>query len=151
MMQKEPWKMTKTLAHGYSSKRESFPMNTNMTGFRWFSKIFASLCFGQLKVASALKGLNEYISFWGNLVLGLFHLKMQKLIKFPEFWIILDNTFLSLLFVQQRGGGVQFLFIVRSTPPPHFLMEQPLWVLQNMRRVLRDASTESSSGYQEEE
>ena len=26
---------------------ESFPMNTNMTGFRWFSKYFAFLCFGQ--------------------------------------------------------------------------------------------------------
>ena len=26
---------------------ESCPMNTNMTGFRWFSKIFASLCFGR--------------------------------------------------------------------------------------------------------
>ena len=26
---------------------ESYPMNTNMTGFRWLSKIFASLCFGQ--------------------------------------------------------------------------------------------------------
>ena len=25
---------------------ESFPMDTNMTGFKWFSKIFASLCFG---------------------------------------------------------------------------------------------------------
>ena len=27
---------------------ESYPMNTNMTGFKWFSKIFASLCFGQM-------------------------------------------------------------------------------------------------------
>ena len=26
---------------------ESYPMNTIMTGFRWFSKIFASLCFEQ--------------------------------------------------------------------------------------------------------
>ena len=26
---------------------ESFPMNTNMTGFGWFCKIFASLCFQQ--------------------------------------------------------------------------------------------------------
>ena len=26
---------------------KSYPMNTNMTGFRWFSKIFASLCFGR--------------------------------------------------------------------------------------------------------
>ena len=26
---------------------ESFPMNTNVTGFRWFSKIFASFCFGR--------------------------------------------------------------------------------------------------------
>ena len=32
-------------------------MSTNMTGFRWFSKIFALLCF----VASALEGLK-----WGN-------------------------------------------------------------------------------------
>ena len=28
---------------------ESFPMHTNMTGFRWFSKVFASLCFGGKK------------------------------------------------------------------------------------------------------
>ena len=37
--------MIETLAHGYSSRvlSESFPMNTNMTGFRWFSKNFASL------------------------------------------------------------------------------------------------------------
>ena len=43
---KKPEKMTETLANGYSSEstqRESYPMNTNMTGFRWFSKIFASL------------------------------------------------------------------------------------------------------------
>ena len=26
---------------------ESFPMNTNMAGFRWYSKIFASLCLGE--------------------------------------------------------------------------------------------------------
>ena len=38
---------------------ESYQMNTNMTGFRWFSKIFASLlglC-ALDKVASALEGL----------------------------------------------------------------------------------------------
>ena len=26
--------------------RDSYPMNTKLTGFRWFSKDFASLCFG---------------------------------------------------------------------------------------------------------
>ena len=26
---------------------ESYPMNTNMKGFRWVSKFFASLCFGR--------------------------------------------------------------------------------------------------------
>ena len=36
---------------------ESYPMNTNMTGFRWFSKLFASLCF-VMKVVFALEGLN---------------------------------------------------------------------------------------------
>ena len=25
---------------------DSFPMNPNMTGFKYFSKIFASMCFG---------------------------------------------------------------------------------------------------------
>ena len=47
--------MTKTLAHGTHMVvlSESFLMSTNMTGFRWFSKIFAILC-----LASALEGLN---------------------------------------------------------------------------------------------
>ena len=45
-------KMTKTLAHGVMDTHlrvlsESYLMNTNMTGFGWLSKIFASLCFGQ--------------------------------------------------------------------------------------------------------
>ena len=42
--------MTEALAHGYSYLRvlsQNFPMNTNMTGFRCFSKIFASPCFGR--------------------------------------------------------------------------------------------------------
>ena len=37
---------------------ESIPMNINMIGLRWFSEIFASLCFW-MKVASALIGLNK--------------------------------------------------------------------------------------------
>ena len=28
---------------------ESYPISTNMAGFRWFSKTFASLCFGKVK------------------------------------------------------------------------------------------------------
>ena len=38
---------------------ESYPMSTNMTRFRWFSKIFAFLGFSHTptKVASALEGL----------------------------------------------------------------------------------------------
>ena len=35
---------------------ENYPMNTNMTGFRWFSKSFASLCF-EWELALALEGL----------------------------------------------------------------------------------------------
>ena len=35
-------------------------MNTNMTGFRWLSKIFASLLW--TKVALAFEGLKDYIS-----------------------------------------------------------------------------------------
>ena len=36
---------------------KSFPMNTNMAGFKSFSKLFAFLCLNLIKVASALKGL----------------------------------------------------------------------------------------------
>ena len=38
----KPWYMD---TH-QSVLNESYPMNTNMTGFKWFSKFFASLCFG---------------------------------------------------------------------------------------------------------
>ena len=43
----KPDKMTETLANGTHLRVliKSFPMNTNMTGFRWVSQIFASLCF----------------------------------------------------------------------------------------------------------
>ena len=52
-------KMTETLAHVYSSPRvlsKSFPVNTNMTGFRWFSK-FLHPCALDESIASALEGL----------------------------------------------------------------------------------------------
>ena len=53
----KPWQMGTQLR----VLSESFPMNTNMTGFRWFSK---NLCILVLwaKVASALEGLsiNDY-------------------------------------------------------------------------------------------
>ena len=54
-----PEKMTE-IKHWHVGTHEralSYHMNTNMTGFRWFSKIFVSLCFGEFKVASALEGL----------------------------------------------------------------------------------------------
>ena len=59
MMQKE---MTETLAYGTNLRilSESFPMNTNMTGFRCFSKIFAFLFFG--RKFQALEGLIKCLS-----------------------------------------------------------------------------------------
>ena len=39
----KPWNMGTHLR----ALNKSFPMNTNMTGIRWFSKIFASMCFGR--------------------------------------------------------------------------------------------------------
>ena len=41
---------------------ESYPKNTNMTGLRWFSKIFASLCL-LTKVALELEGLKDLYFF----------------------------------------------------------------------------------------
>ena len=40
-------KMTETLANGYSSESTKYPMNTNTTGFRCFSKYNCFLCFGR--------------------------------------------------------------------------------------------------------
>ena len=49
--------MTETLAYGthLTELSESYPMNTNMTEFRWFSKIFQPCAVD--KVAWALEGL----------------------------------------------------------------------------------------------
>ena len=41
---------------------ESYPMNTHITGFRWFSKIFASLCFGR-KQPQHWKGFIKFFHF----------------------------------------------------------------------------------------
>ena len=38
----KPWKMGTHLR----VLIERYPLNTNITGLRWFSNIFASLCFG---------------------------------------------------------------------------------------------------------
>ena len=54
--------MTEILLHGYSSEsdlQESYQMNTNMTGFRCFSKIFVLWT----KVASALEGLRFSVTY----------------------------------------------------------------------------------------
>ena len=51
---KNPWKMTETLALIWEYS-ESYPMNTNMTGFRWLPKIFGPCA----EIASALEGLTH--------------------------------------------------------------------------------------------
>ena len=61
--------MAKTLAYGYSSERvlsESFPMNTNMTGYGFhmgFTNIFRRCALEE--VASALEGL-RYRGGWNR-------------------------------------------------------------------------------------
>ena len=48
MMQKpEKWLKHWHMGTILTALSESYPMNTNMAGFRWFSKTFASLCFEQ--------------------------------------------------------------------------------------------------------
>ena len=44
---KKPNKWQKQMGTHLRVLDKSFPLNTNMTGFRWLSKIFASLCFGR--------------------------------------------------------------------------------------------------------
>ena len=50
---KNPWEITETSLKQWQMGthlkvlNESYPMNTNMTWFRWFSKIFVYLCFGR--------------------------------------------------------------------------------------------------------
>ena len=39
---------------------ETYPMNTITTGLRWFTKIFASLCFGQKYSLIALEGFSSH-------------------------------------------------------------------------------------------
>ena len=58
---KKSAEMTETLAYGPHLRvlSESFPMNTNMTGFGRFSKNLCVLALGT-KVASALEGISNY-------------------------------------------------------------------------------------------
>ena len=53
----KPWHMGTHLR----TLGETFLMNTNMTGFRWFLKIFASLCFGGKKALEGLTMLEKEI------------------------------------------------------------------------------------------
>ena len=60
MGQKTPEKCLKPCHMGTHLRvlSESYPMDTNMTGFKWLSKIFCILVLLR-KVASALEGLNQ--------------------------------------------------------------------------------------------
>ena len=62
----------------YSSLRvlsEIYPMNTNMTGFRWFSETFASLCLDESSLPIAhgshtshsFDGIFELIAIFGKI------------------------------------------------------------------------------------
>ena len=59
MLQKNE-KLTEILTHGYSTEigRESYPMNTNMTGFRRFFKSLHSCALDE-NIPSPLEGINE--------------------------------------------------------------------------------------------
>ena len=59
---------------------ESYPMNTNMIGFGWFLKIFASLCFWA-KVASACSG-QKSANYFGELFVTRPYLKKYSKKKF---------------------------------------------------------------------
>ena len=60
MTQKTFLKTTETLAHMHATHlrvlSESYPMNTNMAGFRWFSKTLCVLVLWR-EIVSALEGL----------------------------------------------------------------------------------------------
>ena len=58
MQKAEYWLKTRHMGTHLRVLNESFLMNTNMIGFRWFSKIFASLCFGKKK-PQHWKGLSK--------------------------------------------------------------------------------------------
>ena len=42
---------------------ESFPMNTNIIGFGWFSKIFASQCFGHSSLSIGMVKDGEHVRY----------------------------------------------------------------------------------------
>ena len=56
---------------------KSYPMNTNMKGFRWFSKIFAIIVL-QRKVASALEGLNKALGRFFSNTLSIFNIESSE-------------------------------------------------------------------------
>ena len=66
---------------------DSYPMNTNMTGFRWFSNTSASLCFDENSL--------------GNI---------RVIIHVSDFRLILRGSFTSLTFSVSTVGGSSYMF-----------------------------------------
>ena len=93
MMQKT-WKITETLANGYSSERalcESYPMNTRMTGFRWFLK-------------SCLKSVHV---LWTKIRLSIGSVEHKVTKHLKESWGSCIDQHLSFrCFTQKSSGSV---------------------------------------------
>ena len=57
----EKWLKSWNMGSHMGVLSECYPMNTNVTGFRWFSKVFASLCLGLKSCSLSLKRVNKVI------------------------------------------------------------------------------------------
>ena len=72
----KPWRIGTHLR----ALSESYPMNTNMSGFRWFSKIAVSLCFGQSSLSIGLDNYYcNFISCWIDIHPLYFWLNLNKI------------------------------------------------------------------------
>ena len=119
------WKMAETLENGYFSDRtdiKSFPMNTNMAGFKRFSDISAFLCLswklprhwyervinskGFLKVSQVKSTLVKHISTGMNGIYKWLHLIGQTM---P--WVLLN----AWLFFNPSNTEATFAQITRIT------------------------------------
>ena len=97
---------------------ESYPMNTNMIGFRWFSKIFASLCFGRTLQASALIGLSNLfaaVKWYG--ICCLLSVVAAALLQLQCMAALLNEYCMCDLRVRIRNGRVDCLAICSRDRP----------------------------------
>ena len=139
-MMQNIFEMTETLAYGYSPESAQwelpYPMNTIMTGIRWFFEILWVLVLWT-KVASALEGLNHhFVDFLLLEVIWRSNMTLHcTLSMYPEQIVIWFVILLSGGQLTLKKAPVSYLFMSKNHRKPYAVLLRRLPINTEWSRV----------------